>query len=108
MARFIKCNSTRCGHIWIYGGNANTKISCPRCKMVIDGPARIEAAKATLDEWTDYKARGIVDKASRDMDELMVQVDMFLAEMEEEKRAVLQEVKTWEKVSTKDILKSGL
>ena len=108
MARFIKCQSTRCGHIWIYGGVSQDKISCPRCKMVIDGPIRIEAAKATLDEWTDYKARAIIDKASRDMDELMTQVDMFLAEMEEERRAVLQEVKTWEKVSTKDILKSGL
>jgi ribosomal protein S27E len=77
MPRPIKCPA--CGYAWIYGGDSDMRIGCPKCNKIIYGQ-KIGLCELTFDQYLDIKGKEILDDASEKIDRMVAEVN-YLTEL---------------------------
>jgi predicted nucleic acid-binding Zn-ribbon protein len=71
MPKPLKCPA--CGYAWIYGGDSDMRIGCPKCNKILYGQ-KIGLCELTLDQYLDIRGTAILDEAREKIDNMVEDV----------------------------------
>lgn len=67
--KLMKCPNPACNHVWIYSGDSDMRIGCPKCSKIIYGQ-KIGTCTLTLDQYAELKGDSILKEFQRKLEDL--------------------------------------